>query len=58
MISFYPKNPGQRSQCNICSASFINKYRLKKHIETIHLGTPVKCKQCDKIAPNESALVI
>lgn len=43
----------------MCDASFVNKYRLKKHIDTIHLGEPVKCsfKNCNKIAPNQSALV-
>lgn len=42
----------------MCNASFLNKYRLKKHVDSIHLGKPVKCSLCDKVAPNESALVI
>lgn len=44
-------------KCSMCSASFINKHRLKKHVDTIHLGEPVKCSLCDKISPNTAALV-
>lgn len=51
------QDPSKRSQCTMCDASFINKYRLKKHIDTIHLSEPVKCDLCDKVAPNPSALV-
>lgn len=52
------KKPSERVNCHMCDATFVDKYRLKTHIETIHLGKPVKCTQCDKISPNESALVI
>lgn len=48
----------QRNECTICQASFINKYRLKKHMESVHMGVPQKCTMCDKIAPNASALYI
>lgn len=60
VLFFFKKKKGldQRVKCDTCSASFINKYALKKHIQTVHLGKPVKCTKCDKVAPNASALVI
>lgn len=46
----------EHMECSICQASFINKYRLKKHMDSIHMGVPQKCSICDKVSPNAAAL--
>lgn len=54
-MRMHRKRVCDKVQCEVCGAWFGNKDRLKKHIER-HNAQPVKCKKCDKIAPNPEAL--
>lgn len=49
------KYGGEKVQCDLCGAWLGNKYRLKTHM-VIHTAKPVKCDQCDKVAPGPHAL--
>ncbi|XP_031622031.1 zinc finger protein 888-like [Contarinia nasturtii] len=46
----------ERAQCQICSAWLSNRYTLKDHMMR-HNSEPQKCSQCDKISPNQHALL-
>lgn len=43
-------------QCEVCSAWLSNRYTLKEHMLR-HNSEPQKCPQCDKISPNQHALL-
>lgn len=40
--------PTTTTKCNICDATFKNKYLLKRHIKNVHAtAKPYKCDQCE-----------
>lgn len=46
----------ERAQCQICGTWLSNRYTLKEHMIR-HNSEPQKCNQCDKISPNQHALL-
>lgn len=46
----------ERVQCEICSAWLSNRYTLKEHMLR-HKSEPRPCPQCDKVSPNQHALL-
>ena len=45
-----------RHKCQLCDATFIQRFSLKTHIDSVHKGIKVTCTVCDKSFSKKSTL--